>query len=172
MKKLLLHICCAPCGAYVVEKLKKKYSITLFFYNSNIDTLDEYSKRLLEVVKLAKIYNLPLIIKNYNHASWLKRIKGLEKEPEKGLRCFSCYEQRLKKTAAIAKEKKFDIFSTTLTISPYKNSEKINEIGNKTGIKNEIEFLEQKFDRNDYQQSVELAKKHNFYRQKYCGCEF
>ena len=173
-KKLLLHICCAPCGAYLIsEKLLKNFSLTLYFSNSNIDTLEEYEKRLFWVKELAKKYNLPLEVEAYNHASWLDSIRGLEKEPERGPRCHKCYQLRLEKTAILAKERGMELFYTTLVTSPYKDLEKIKDLGNNLAKKYQISFLDLEFDRDEmYQASVKMAKDSGFYRQKYCGCEF
>ncbi|MDD3711485.1 MAG: epoxyqueuosine reductase QueH [Patescibacteria group bacterium] len=172
--KLLLHICCAPCGAYLIsEKLLKKFDITLYFYNSNINNLEEYQKRLFWVEKMARNYNLKLEVEPYNHVSWLDKVRGMESEPEGGARCSVCYFDRLEKTAKLAKEKGINNFYTTLVTSPYKDYERIMEIGNKLAKDNNLNFLNLDFDRSDlYKKSVELAKKEDFYRQKYCGCEF
>ncbi len=172
--KLLLHVCCAPCGSYLIsEKLLKKFDITLYFYNSNINSLEEYQKRLFWVEKMARDYRLKLELEPYNHASWLGKVRGMEKEPEKGARCSVCYFDRLEKTAKLAKEKGINNFYTTLVTSPYKDYDRIMAMGNKLAGDNNLNFLNLEFDRNDlYKKSVELAKKEDFYRQKYCGCEF
>ena len=171
---LLLHICCAPCGAYLIsEKLLKDYNITLYFYNSNIDTLEEYNKRLIYVKCIADKYSLKLEIEPYNHTSWLKNVKGLETEPEKGNRCFVCYHDRLTKTALLAKKLNITNFYTTLTVSPYKDLDKIKKFGQTIAQENNLNFLNLKFDQRElYNKSIELAKELGFYRQKYCACEF
>jgi UDP-GlcNAc:undecaprenyl-phosphate/decaprenyl-phosphate GlcNAc-1-phosphate transferase len=173
-ENLLLHICCAPCGAYLIsEKLLKDFNITLYFYNSNINTLEEYQKRLIEVEKMARKYRLKLEVEPYNHSSWLDKVRGLENEPEKGRRCQLCYFDRLEKTAKLCQERNIKNFYTTLVTSPYKDYEKIMVMGNKLAQDYNLNFLNLDFDRDDlYRKSVELAKKENFYRQKYCGCEF
>lgn len=173
-EKLLLHICCAPCGIYLIsEILLKKYDVVLYFYNSNIDTLEEYNQRLSWVKKIAEDYKLKLEIEPYNHDVWLSKIKGLEKEPERGARCFVCYYDRLLKTAEKAKSLAIKNFYTTLLVSPYKDSKKINELGLDLSFKYSLNFLKLDFDQNDlYKKSTELAKEKEFYRQKYCGCEF
>lgn len=173
-KKLLLHICCAPCGAYLISDiLLKKYSITLYFCNSNINTLEEYENRLLWVKALAKEYNLKLEIEPYNHEDWLKKVQGLENEPERGTRCHTCYFDRLQKTAEKAKKMGIKNFYTTLITSPYKDLDRINSIGEKLANDNDLKFLKLEFDRAELsKKSTELAKKKGYYRQKYCGCEF
>lgn len=171
--KLLLHICCISCGAYVCETLVEDYDVVLFFYNPNIYPKEEYIKRLSTVNETAKKLNLKIIIGNYDHELWLDKIKGLEEEPEKGARCSICYLDRINMTAKFAKENNFDIFATTLTISPHKDSNKILNIGNNLSKNLCINFLEKDFKKKDgFKKSVELSCKLNLYRQNYCGCEF
>lgn len=166
--RILLHICCAPCSTHSIEVLKQNNEITLFFYNPCIYPKEEFNKRLENAKILAKEYNLKLIIPKYDHNEFLNYIKGYENEPENGKRCLLCYEQRLKKSAEYAKLNRFDNFTTTLTISPHKNSKKIFEIANKLR-----RFLEIDFKKKDgFKHSVELSKKYRLYRQSYCGCEF
>lgn len=173
-KKLLLHICCAPCGAYLIsEILLKKYEVTLYFYNSNINTLEEYEKRLFWVKELAREYKLKLEIEPYNHKVWLKGVGGLEAEPEGGGRCQVCYFDRLQKTAEKAQKLGIKNFYTTLIISPYKDSDKIKDIGGKLVKSHDLKFLELEFDKvNLSKKSIKLSKEKGYYRQKYCGCEF
>ena len=169
--KLLVHICCAPDGLYVVQLLQEKYNVSGYFYNPNIHPEEEYRLRLQETKKIAKILNFNLIEGEYESDKWFEMVKGFENEPEKGRRCDICYAIRLDKTARIAKSKNFDIFTTTLTISPWKKAEKINQIGRMLGEKYKIEFLEADFKKKDgFKKSVELSKKFNLYRQNYCGC--
>ncbi len=168
MRKLLLHVCCAPCAPYIIEELKKDYDITLYYYNPNIELEEEYNKRLESVRILADQHELKLIEEKYNNKEWKDYIKGLEEEPEGGKRCDSCIRFRLEKTAEYAKDN-FDMFATTLTISPYKKSRNINKIGTIIGLANNILFLAKDFSAG-YKKSIELSK--NFYRQKYCGCLF
>ncbi len=166
--KLILHMCCAPCSTYVIEKLKKDYDLTLFFYNPNIEHIHEYEKRLVESERLAKELNLPIIIGNYDNIEWHNAVKGYESEQEGGKRCEICFRFNLKKTGNLAKEKDFDSFTTTLTVSPYKNAELINRIGKEIDPKR---FLEKDFKKqNGYMHSIKLSKKHGLYRQNYCGC--
>lgn len=171
--KLLLHICCAPCGAYVSNLLMQDYEVILYFYNPNIFPDSEYESRLIEVKRIAKEFDLKLIIGEYNHKSWLEKIIGKENEPERGLRCRICYWERLENTAMIAKSKKIENFATTLSISPHKDATAINVIGKDLEIKYEIKFLDKDFKKQDgYRKSLELSKKYEFYRQNFCGCEF
>ena len=172
-QKLLLHVCCAPCSTHVIEKLKEDYELTLFFYNPCIEPLEEYELRLKNTQKLAKELETPLIVADYNNSDFRKRVKGHEKDKEGDFRCQICFKQRLEETALAAKQYNMDIFTTTLTISPYKNTEIINKIGKKIGQQFNIKFLEADFKKNNgYRNSIELSKKHNLYRQKYCGCLF
>ncbi|MBW2996611.1 epoxyqueuosine reductase QueH [Candidatus Woesearchaeota archaeon] len=166
MKKLLLHVCCAPCSTHVIEELKENYDLTLFFYNPNVEPINEYEKRLNEAERYAEAMGIPIIIGDYDIIDWYNAIQGHENDEEGGERCSICFRFRLNKTAQIAKEKGFDLFTTTLTVSPYKNAEIINKIG-----KEFDNFLEKDF-KKGYMHSVELSKHYNLYRQNYCGCLF
>jgi len=173
MKKLLLHVCCAPCSTHVIETLKKEYDLTLFFYNPQIEPLKEYEKRLKEAEFYAIEMDIPLIVGDYDILDWHDCIKGHENDPEEGERCSLCFRYRLEKTAQLAKENGFELFTTTLTVSPYKNAELINNIGKELSEKHSIGFLESDFKKDDgYSHSIELSKRHNLYRQNYCGCIF
>ena len=170
---MLLHICCAGCGAYVSKLLKEDYSVVLYFYNSNIYPDNEYNKRLKEVSAIAKKFNLKLLTEEYNHDRWLNKIKGHESDSEGGERCLICYQDRIESTAIKTQAGKFDYFSTTLTVSPHKNAGNISEIGKKMAEKYNVKFLDQNFKKKDgFKKSVELSKQLNLYRQNYCGCEF
>jgi UDP-GlcNAc:undecaprenyl-phosphate GlcNAc-1-phosphate transferase len=173
-KKLLLHICCAPCGSYLIsEKLIQNFEIVLYFYNPNIDSLEEYRRRLEGVEKIAKDHSLKLEVEPYNHDLWREKVRGLENEPEKGKRCFRCYQDRLEKTAVLAEKLGIHIFYTTLVSSIYKDLDMIKGLGEKIARGKKLVFLNLFFDREDlYKKSVEQAKREGFYRQKYCGCEF
>ncbi len=173
---LLLHSCCGPCSSYVLEHLSEYFKITIYFYNPNIYPNDEYKKRLNEQKKLINLiktkYPINFIEGKYEPNIFFKKIKGLENELEGGKRCFKCFELRLKETFKLAKELNFDYFTTTLTVSPYKNSIVINEIGKKLED-SFVKFLSSNFKKNDgYKSSIELSKKYNLYRQNYCGCQF
>lgn len=173
-KKLLLHVCCAPCSAYISRDiLLPEFDLTLYFYNSNLDSLEEYNKRLAAVQAFTTQYKIPLIIEPYLHEAWLEKIKGHEQAPEKGARCVICYRDRLEKTVQLAKQKGFDFFTTSLLVSPYKDSQAINNISKELSLKNGIAFLDRDFQLdNGFHKSQAVAKELNFYRQKYCGCEF
>ncbi|MBU0615664.1 MAG: epoxyqueuosine reductase QueH [Nanoarchaeota archaeon] len=169
MIKILLHVCCAPCSTHSIEALMKEYSVVLFFSNSNIFPQEEYEKRLENARKIASVYGLELIEDIYDHTAWLSFIKGLEDEPEKGKRCEKCFEFNLARAAQKADELGIDHFTTTLTISPHKDSIKIFEIGRRLSDK----FLEINFKKKDgFKHSLELSDKHELYRQEFCGCEF
>ena len=166
---ILLHSCCAPCASASIEQLLVAgRRVELFYYMPNIYSHDEYCKRLASLEILAKHFQLHLHTGIYEHNAWLAAVHGLEAEKEGGARCFSCYEFLLQATGRKAHELGFHCFSTTLTISPYKNAEKINEIGSKY---NGFEFFDFK-QNNGYKRSIELSKELGLYRQKFCGCEF
>jgi len=172
-KKLLLHICCAPCSTSVIPRLSSEYEVCGFFYNPNIDIEEEYILRKSEIEKLAKIYNTPMIYGEYDVEKWRELIKGLEKEPEGGKRCEVCFRKRLKETAEVAKEKGFDLFCTTLTVSPLKNAKLINQTGKEIEKETGCKYLESNFKKKDgFKKSVELSRKYNLYRQNYCGCSY
>lgn len=172
---LLLHSCCAPCSSYCLEYLSNFFKITIFYYNPNITEKDEYLKRVAEQQRLIKElpckYEIKFLEGNYNPELFFNLSKGLENEPEKGQRCSKCYELRLKETALIAKKYNFDYFATTLTLSPYKNANKVNEIGETLEKELDIKYLYSDFKKkNGYKRSIELSKIYNLYRQDYCGC--
>ncbi len=168
-KHILLHICCAPCGAPSAEHLVNAgYRVTLFFCNSNIYPEKEYLKRLEEARRLSRIMGLELEENQYDHADWLKAVAGLEKEPEKGERCRKCIEYNLGRTSQVADRLKIPRFTTTLTLSPHKVSAMIFEIGKLYPHFEAWDFKKQ----NGFSRSLELSKEHCLYRQSYCGCEF
>lgn len=171
--KLLLHICCAPCSTSVIEGLKDKFEVVGLYCNPNISPESEYFKRLFEVKKYCKIIGIDLIISAYNHEDWLADIRGLEKEKEGGKRCVECYKFRMDKAAKEANKRNFDYYTTTLSVSPYKNFEYIKKIGRDFERDFAAEFLKEDFKKKDgYKRSIELSRKYKLYRQKYCGCEF
>ncbi len=175
--KLLLHSCCAPCSSYVLEYLSKFFKITIYYYNPNISPKEEFEKRAAEQKRLIKEMPLPsnidIIEAVYDNTPFFSLTKGLENLPEGGERCSICYKLRLEKTAAVAKTKQFDYFSTTLSVSPYKNSEKLNKIGKELSEKYGIKYLYSDFKKkNGYKRSIELSKEYSLYRQDYCGCIF
>jgi predicted adenine nucleotide alpha hydrolase (AANH) superfamily ATPase len=168
-KKVLLHVCCANCATACIEMLKgADYEVALFFTNSNIDTEEEFKKRLKDTRHLAHHTGLVLYEDRYKHDIWLKTVEGLEDEPEKGKRCRKCFEFNLMRVAEKAGELGFPSFTTTLTVSPHKTSKVIFEIGQYLKGFLPVDFKKQ----NGFQRSLELSKQHDFYRQDYCGCEF
>ncbi|WP_297421569.1 epoxyqueuosine reductase QueH [Clostridium sp.] len=177
VSSLLLHSCCAPCSSYVLEYLSQYFSITIFFYNPNIYPVEEYSRRVAEqkglISELKVKHEINFIEGRYDTENFYEISKGLEKEKEGGERCFKCYELRLKEAAIIAKSKGFEYFTTTLSISPHKNSQKLNAIGKKLSEEYNVEYLYSDFKKKEgYKRSIELSKKYNLYRQDYCGCVF
>ena len=175
-KKMLLHSCCGPCSTAVIEKLKEEYNLTIFYYNPNIYPEEEYVKRLEEQKKyiLARNFNIKVIDGEYQDANeFLKAFEGMESCPEGGSRCKTCIYLRLKKTAEFAKENGFEIFASTLSVSPHKNAKLINELGKEIEKEFNIEYLISDFKKQDgYLNSIKLSKEYNLYRQKYCGCKY
>lgn len=176
-KRLLLHSCCGPCSSYVITYLTKFFDITILYYNPNIFPYDEYLKRKEEQIRLINEIDtensLDIIDCDYDNDLYEKLINGLEQEPERGKRCNVCYLMRLDKTAAIAKENGYDFFCTTLSVSPYKNANLINEYGSSLEDKYRVRWLYSDFKKKDgYKQSILLSQKYNLYRQNYCGCVY
>ncbi len=172
---LLLHACCAPCSSAVLERLASHFKISILYYNPNITEEKEYQKRLDElkkfISKLTFKYPINIIDSRYEPKEFFQIAKGLEKEKERGKRCYKCYELRLEETAKVAKEKNFDFFATTLTLSPYKMTSWLNEIGENLSEKYQANYLYSDFKKkNGYKRSIELSKEYNLYRQDYCGC--
>ena len=175
--KLLLHACCAPCSSAVLERLSNFFEITIFYYNPNITEEKEYLKRIEELKKYISLvkykYPISLIPGNYEPQKFFEMAKGLEDEPERGKRCYKCYAMRLEESARIADELGFDYFCTTLTLSPHKNSNWINEIGEDLNNRYNSIYLYSDFKkRNGYKRSIELSREYDLYRQDYCGCVY
>lgn len=175
--KLLLHACCAPCSSYVLEYLSQYFKIILFYYNPNISPEEEYRKRAAEVRRL--LSQLPVKYPvtpaegKYDPQRFFDMARGLENEREGGARCARCYELRLREAAAEAKERGADWFATTLTVSPYKHADTLNEIGAKLEREFGVRWLPSDFKkRGGYQRSIELSHRYGLYRQNYCGCVF
>lgn len=173
--KLLIHSCCAPCSSYVLEYLIRYFEITVYYYNPNIYPEDEYGRRLEEQRRF--IGELPLesevffIPGEYRPEDYYQIVKGLEEEAEGGNRCFACYELRLREAAKMAAAGGYKYFTTTLSISPYKNADKLNEIGEKLAGEYGVLWLPSDFKKkNGYQRSITLSKEYGLYRQDYCGC--
>ena len=174
---LLLHTCCAPCSSAVIERLSKYFRITVFYYNQNIEPLEEYLKRKEEQKRFLSEVTTPYPINfldcDYEHEEFIQLSKGLENEKEGGPRCLKCYRLRLLKTALKAQEFHFDYFGTSLTVSPYKNAQALNQIGEELQKKFNVKYLYSDFKkRNGYKRSIELSKDYHLYRQDYCGCSF
>ena len=164
--KLLLHACCAPCSSHVLETLSSEYEITILFYNPNITEESEYRKRFEELTRFVKeapfAINVKVIDGDYEPDKFFEMSKGLEEEPERGSRCYKCYKQRMDKTALYASMNDYDLFTTTLSISPHKNAQWINEIGKELSNKYNINYLYSDFKKkNGYARSIELSKEYN-----------
>ncbi len=174
-KKILLHACCAPCSAYVIQELKKQgFNSSLFFCNPNIYPYDEYLKRMQELKKYCQKEKINFIEdKQTTHSQWLKKIIKYGQEKEGGLRCLECFKFRLARTAELAEKHNCKYFASTLSISPHKNSEQINQIGEKLAQEKKLNFVAQNWKKQDgFKKSCQISNKENFYRQNYCGCEF
>ena len=182
--RLLLHACCCPCSSHCLELLSGIFEITVYFYNPNIDTAEEEKKRFEELIRFTKeapfARNVSLVEAPYDPSEFEAIVKGRELEPERGSRCYDCYSLRIERTAEYAAEHGFDCFSTTLSISPYKNADWLNEIGmeqekrllQKYGDKAPW-FLFSDFKKKDgYRRSIELSREYGLYRQDYCGCRY
>jgi len=177
--KLLLHSCCGPCSTAVIEKLLDEYDITVYYFNPSIFPEEEYVHRKEEqkryLVELSKRIGIEVgfLEGEYIHENFCEFVKGLENAPEGGNRCLKCFEQRLTSTALMAKDKFFDLFDTTLSVSPHKNYDNIFRIGKEIETKIGIKFLGGNYKKQDgYKRSIELSKEYDLYRQNYCGCEF
>ncbi|MCH5196307.1 MAG: epoxyqueuosine reductase QueH [Oscillospiraceae bacterium] len=175
--RLLLHSCCAPCSSYCLEYLSRYFSITVLYYNPNISPKEEFIRRAEEQQRLIsqmKVKNpVSLVVDGYDANEFFSVVKGLEHIKEGGERCFACYKLRLGRAAKYAKEYNFDYFCTTLSISPLKNAQKINEIGEELSEIYAVKFLPGDFKKKGgYQRSVELSREYELYRQNYCGCVF
>lgn len=169
--KMLLHTCCAPCAIFVVQQLVEEYEVTIFFYNPNIQPDQEYQKRKDEIVNWATAKKIKIIEGDYELLEWQEAIKGWEAEVEGGKRCQICFELRLGKTADWAQKNNFEIFTTTMSISPHKNAQLLNGIGEKMSKKYNIKYLVADWKKKDgFKKAVALSKEANFYRQDYCGC--
>ena len=194
--KVLLHSCCAPCSSFCLLTLREVANIGVYYYNPNITLQDEYDYRLSEVERLVGIYNdnpdlileedcrqlssqgkpgkrIVIVDSPYNPESYLEAVKGYEECPERGDRCGICFDLRLRQTAIEAKKLGYDFFATTLTLSPLKDAQRINEIGEKISKEVDIKYLPTDFKKkNGYKKSIELSKEYNLYRQNFCGCIF
>ncbi len=171
--RLMLHACCAPCATSVIEKLKERYEIEVFFFNPNIHPKKEYEIRLNEIKKLCDFHKIKLHIGKYNTKRWFNITKNYKYEVEGGKRCFICYGLRMFETAKLASQKGFQYFTTTLSVSPLKKYDKIKRIGETLSSRFNIKFENTDFKKKDgFKRSVELSKHFGFYRQNYCGCVY
>lgn len=175
--KLFLHSCCAPCSSYVLEYLSEYFEITVFYYNPNISPESEYRKRVEEqkslIARMPVKYPVSFQEGNYDYLKFLEISKGLEHIPEGGERCFRCYRMRLEEAARLAAEGGFDYFTTTLSISPLKKADKLNEIGKELESQYGVSYLFSDFKKkNGYKRSIELSREYDLYRQDYCGCSY
>ena len=175
-KKLLLHACCAPCSTACIERLIEDFDITVYFYNPNMDSKEEYEKRAEEIKRLLSVAykdKVGLITEDYLPSEYLNAVNGLENQPEGGARCEKCFYLRLKKTAEYAQKNSFDFITATLTVSPYKNAKLINQVGESVCENSAVKWLYSDFKKaNGYLRSIELSKLFGLYRQNYCGCVF
>ena len=171
---LLLHSCCAPCSSACLERLKEKFKITVLYYNPNIDEEEEYQKRKAEQIRFLQETGWAEFLDcDHDAEAFAKMAQGLENEPERGKRCYACYALRLQKTAELAREKGFDYFATTLTLSPHKNAEWLNEIGEREGGRYAVNYLFSDFKKQGgYYRSTALSVEYNLYRQDFCGCKY
>ncbi len=192
LPRLLLHACCAPCSSACLERLRQDFLVTVFYYNPNIDREPEYRKRLAEEKRLIEVYNrqlktgdlngmlfaegahpIGIIEGDYRPDEFHEAVRGLEQEPEGGARCQVCFRMRLLETARLAREQGFDCFTTTLTISPLKNADLLNEIGQAAGDAAGVRFLPSDFKKRDgFKRSIELSERFDLYRQDHCGCGY
>lgn len=190
--RLLLHACCAPCSSYCLEYLREFFDVTVFFFNPNITDGDEYHKRVLEEKRLIEEYNrqideqnfegmhsdsnarkINIIEGDYDPKAFYEAARGLETCKEGGARCRKCFELRLLETARVAKEEGFEYMTTTLTISPLKNAQVLNEVGEEAASRYGVTFLPSDFKKKEgYKRSIELSAKFGLYRQNFCGCVF
>lgn len=173
--RLMLHSCCAPCSSYTLEYLSRYFEITVFYFNPNISPESEFEKRYEEQKRLIEALpsenKISLIKGEYKPEEFYEIAKGLEDAKEGYERCFKCYRLRLEKTAEIANKEGFDYFCTTLSISPLKNSQKINEIGFEVAEKYSVEWLPSDFKKKEgFKRSIELSREYDLYRQDFCGC--
>lgn len=175
--RLLLHSCCAPCSSYVLEYLSQYFEITVLYYNPNIFPEEEYRKRVEEqqrlIAELPAKHSISFVEGRYQPEEFFTVAKGLEDVPEGGERCRKCFQLRLEETAKLAAEGKYDYYTTTLSISPLKNAQALNEIGQELATVYEIPYLPSDFKkRGGYQRSIELSREYELYRQNFCGCVY
>jgi predicted adenine nucleotide alpha hydrolase (AANH) superfamily ATPase len=172
-KKLLLHICCGPCSVHVIDLLENEYAVTGFFYNPNIHPAREYKFREQELERVAQLKGWNIVFAEYNMNDWFQRVRGYEKEPERGKRCSLCFRMRLERTFGYAAANGFDIVASTLSISPYKVTAQINAEGEELARRFNVEFLPENFKKqNGFNKGKKMAMELGIKHQDYCGCVF
>ena len=172
-KRLLFHICCAPCSGFLSKRLIDDFQLTVYFDNPNLWPAEEFVKRAREAEKYFKSQGVEFILAQPDYEAWKRLGEGLEMEAERGRRCKRCYHYRLRLTAEYAARNNFDIFTTSLSISPYKDAKAIKNISQALAKQYQLEFLADDFRLNDgFKKAMDFARQQGFYRQKYCGCEF
>jgi len=172
-KKLLLHTCCATCGGFLASKLAADYEVAIFYYNPNIFPAEEYARRRDEAKIFFTDQGYQFIEIDPNHPKWREMAVGLEREPERGRRCELCCRERLEKTALHAKKQGYDLFASTLAISPHKDATLVNRLGEELADQYGIGFLAGDWKKQDgFRQAMAVSQEYNFYRQSYCGCEY
>jgi len=176
MKRLLLHSCCAPCSSAVLERLGAQYHISIYYYNPNVDTRLEFMRRAEELEKLKGIplkYGYDIVVEDYRPAEYDDAVVGLENLGEGSQRCYECYKLRMRRTAEYAAKHGYDIFTTTLSVSPHKKAAWVSEIGQELADELSVSYLDEDFKKYDgYKRSIELSKELDIYRQDYCGCRY
>ena len=175
--KLLLHCCCAPCSSATLERLQEEYGVDIYYYNPNIEPEEEFRKRAGEEERFVREFRpdggVRVIVADYDHAAFEKIARGREDMPERSERCYLCYETRMRRTAEYAREHGYEMFTTSLSISPYKSSRWINEIGERLERETGVRFLHSDFKKqNGYRRSIELSEEYGLYRQNWCGCVY
>jgi len=171
MDKLLLHTCCAPCSIAIIDELRQKFIVTVFFYNPNIYPEEEYLKRKKEVIRVCKEWGVSMVDMDYETEIWRNKINGLENEPEGGVRCAQCFKMRLNKTAYYAKQNGFNYFASSLTSGRNKDAEIINPLGDALGVFYNVNYYAEDWKKNGRQEkSRKMIEDRGIYRQNYCGC--
>lgn len=172
-ERLLLHVCCGPCSTAVIQRLLPRFDVTLFFANPNLFPEEEYRRRLDAARRVAERCDLRLSVAEDDHGAWLDAVRGMEWEPEGGSRCDVCFQVRLEDAACAAEAGGFELFATTLTISPHKDVGKVSRAGRRATMNRRVRFLDEDFKKRDgFRKSVALSREMGLYRQTYCGCEY
>lgn len=171
--RVLLHACCGPCAAPVVERLGSEYEVTVLFYGPNIQPEEEYGRRLEAMKVLARAMGIRLVEGRYDVEEWRARVRGYEEEPEGGARCTVCHRLRLEETARQAKEGGYDCFASALTVGPKKSAEAINGVGAELSGEYGLWYIAEDFKKRDgFKRSLEMSRELGLYRQGYCGCMY